>query len=126
MASAAITEEVIDNLDDLDKAVELMNELNLDSDEVEEVADAKHELRRYLSRLEKVESDQAEGIHNDVYEITAANVSNLICTSLCCFHHHDDDNNCTTSTHNNSKYVNDNDNNKIVIIINMIMIIITK
>ena len=75
MASAAITEEVIDNLDDLDKAVELMNKLNLDSDEVEDLSDAQHELRKYLSRNKRPQSGHGEGIKNEVYEITAANVS---------------------------------------------------
>jgi uncharacterized protein YdeI (YjbR/CyaY-like superfamily) len=75
-----VTEDIISNLADIDQAVALMNALSINSDEVEELADAQHELRRYLAREKKAKADGRReagkpGIRNDVYKITAANVS---------------------------------------------------
>ena len=75
MASAELTDEVIDSLVDLDSAIEWMNKLNLDSDEVEELSDAQHELRKYRAKASKRKSKRGGEIPNDVYKITAENVS---------------------------------------------------
>ena len=63
MAAATVTSEIIENLDpyDFDKAIDLLEKLNLDTDGVEDVEQAQHRLRLYLAAQEQSGEDETDG-----------------------------------------------------------------
>ena len=73
--TSPLTDDIIDGLDDLDDAVALLNTLGIDSDEIEDVGDAKHELRKYLAKAKKLQESETPGLTDQAYQITAENVS---------------------------------------------------